>query len=260
MAKSFKNSSKLTSETEKAYLAGLIDGEGYIGITKTRRPKWKGRMDIELTPRIQINMTRARDLLEELAERYAGKVYVHMITNKKSHWVAPDMLFIRQSEEKITKFLQDILPYLRVKRRQAELLLEYFRYRSPHGLNSEKNLPEQFRIYNELKALNWHKRGKPKLLRLEDHVRARKRTGKPPIIDRDELYDLYWNKNMLPIEIAKVKGCTRGWVSVLLKRYGIPRRGKSASIKLLRKKRGSWGSGPPESQAATLQRGAVSAA
>ena len=159
------------------YLAGLIDGEGYIGVVKCRRPKWKGRMNIELIPRVQINMTRAHNLLEEIKNEYNGRMYLKKRPpSAPSHWANTENLYI-EGKEKLTRLLNNILPHLRLKRKQAELILEYFKYASPHGINSEKNLPHQFRIYNELKKLNWRRKGKPPILILENHVKPRMKTG-----------------------------------------------------------------------------------
>ncbi|MCJ7630845.1 hypothetical protein MUP77_00365 [Candidatus Bathyarchaeota archaeon] len=160
----------------KEYLAGLIDGEGYIGIIKTRRPKWKGRINIELTPRVQINMTRAHTLLEEIKKECHGRLYLKTWLNVPSHWHSTENLYI-EGKENVSRLLNDILPHLRLKNKQATLVLEYYKYASPHGIDSENNLPHQFRIYNELRKLNWRGKGEAPTLRLEDHVRPRMKTG-----------------------------------------------------------------------------------
>lgn len=161
----------------REYLAGLIDGEGYIGIIKVRRPKWRGRMNIELAPRVQINMTRAHELLEEIKNQYNGRMYLKKRSpSAPSHWHATENLYI-EGRANVTRLLKDILPFLKLKQEQAKLVLEYFKYRSPAGINSEENLPHQFRIYNELRKLNWRGKGKPPILKLENHVRPRQKTG-----------------------------------------------------------------------------------
>lgn len=44
---------------------------------------------------------------------------------------------------------------------------------------------------------------------------------------KEELYDMYWNKEMHPIEIAKIFGCHKVAIHYALKKYGIKRRTKS---------------------------------
>lgn len=50
-------------------------------------------------------------------------------------------------------------------------------------------------------------------------------------ISEDELYDMYWNKEMHPREIAKIFNCTFVTVHNYMKKYGIPTRTKSEARK-----------------------------
>jgi predicted DNA-binding protein YlxM (UPF0122 family) len=47
------------------------------------------------------------------------------------------------------------------------------------------------------------------------------------VIDKDELYDMYWNKEMHPSQIAKKYGCSKQVITNNLIAYDIPRRTKS---------------------------------
>jgi len=64
-------------------------------------------------------------------------------------------------------------------------------------------------------------------------------TGDRPVMkpysgkyDLEELYDLYWNQEMTVPQIAQMKGVGHGTLYTLFKRYGIPIRPQSESMKL----------------------------
>jgi len=104
---------KHKSETLKAYLAGIIDGEGCIRITTHSRPKRHLMVvDIANTKPDFINLIRL----------YYGGYYTEKIDPRPN----------RQKNYRITlssvaakEFLEDILDYLVIKRPQAELALKF---------------------------------------------------------------------------------------------------------------------------------------
>lgn len=93
-----------------AYIAGFIDGEGCISLAK--RGKY-------ITPSLQISNTDY-DILEWIGGFYGLKVYDKIAdrrpTRKPSYRLA---VF----GDKAIQILKDILPYLRVKKEQAEVVL-----------------------------------------------------------------------------------------------------------------------------------------
>lgn len=102
------------TETDKAYLAGVIDGEGCITAIRDIRKK-----RIEVTFQICVRMS-ARNVIELFSELYGGNVTVTKYKNNK--WSTQYQW--RASGERGEKLLWDILPYLRVKYEQAELYLK----------------------------------------------------------------------------------------------------------------------------------------
>jgi hypothetical protein len=99
-------------ETTIAYLAGIVDGEAYVGIKRARR---KDSVSPIYHERIQVRMLDG-EAIQLLAATFGGSLY-----REKPHanngrplvcWQASDALAAR--------ILTELLPYLRVKRSQAE--------------------------------------------------------------------------------------------------------------------------------------------
>jgi hypothetical protein len=101
------------TETEKAYLAGFIDGEGCITILKQGI---KGSTSLSYSLSVLISQAD-KSLLEDLADLLGmGKVH------KTSSGIYN--LFISRHDS--AALLLEILPYLRLKKNQAVIGLEFF--------------------------------------------------------------------------------------------------------------------------------------
>lgn len=143
-------------ETELAYLAGIIDGEGVISIhAHTKRhqtPSRKGEPYRILQPVVQVyntNMTLIDWLHSRIGFKFNGRdrrkartSYQVVVTGYRNHAV-----------------LTPLLPYLIAKRPQAELVLEYIQIRAQRS-DSEYN-PDygnrEVEIWQTLQELNWKK-------------------------------------------------------------------------------------------------------
>jgi hypothetical protein len=100
------------SEIEKAWLAGFVDGEGTIALNI--------REGHGLVPKFQIANTDKDVLLTIKEMLYCGGVSPskRSDTTKRECWT-----FSSQTMDDIEYILDLILPYLRVKKTQAEILL-----------------------------------------------------------------------------------------------------------------------------------------
>ncbi len=130
-------------ETEKAYIAGFVDGEGCIFATQYGR-----------NGRYRIGMTLAQcdqEIILYLKECCGGSIYENKRkVNRKIAWTW------QISNKMAGDFLRDILPYLKVKKQQAILAIEL---QSMKGQNSNKRTTNsQFNreteIYTELKLIH----------------------------------------------------------------------------------------------------------
>lgn len=102
-------------ETTLAYLAGLIDGEGYIGVKRTNRKDATSPIYHE---RIQLRMVH-EGAIALLAETLGGSYY-----REKPHANNGRPLFCWQASDALAaRILERVLPYLLVKRECAENVL-----------------------------------------------------------------------------------------------------------------------------------------
>ena len=146
------------------YLAGVIDGEGYIGLEKTQ-PNQKVR---QINPRYMPNVCVINiqlELINWLKKQWGGSVNTRNRNMKrwKSNWRT--CYRWRLNQGRIVEFLTAIRPYMIVKRRQADLMIEYYQKRTKsitgifngrHGSKSFSPEEMEFRetIYKQMKNLN----------------------------------------------------------------------------------------------------------
>ncbi len=103
-------------DTDLAYLAGLIDGEGYVGIKKTTRRDMTSPAYHE---RIQVRMVDEA-AIAFLASTLGGNYYC-----EASHVAQGRPLYCYQASDlKACQVLDAVLPYLRIKRPDADLVLQ----------------------------------------------------------------------------------------------------------------------------------------
>lgn len=137
------------TETELAYIAGIVDGEGYIGFNK--------RKNGTLSLRITVTNTNL-EILEWLESRFGGSVQKHMQpqgNRKESYiWTVAALL--------ACDFLKHIRKYMRIKARQADLAIIFSAIRAERGnvgkeLLSEDDYAREAFIHQQITILN--KRG-----------------------------------------------------------------------------------------------------
>ena len=135
-------------DTDYAWAAGIIDGEGWIGFQGRRKSERKARQI-----RVAVANTDS-GMLEKLKSMFQGSLRpMHVTGNRKpiSAWLVAS----RQAES----CLRQILPYLLTKRRQAQFALEARTYLGKPGRWSQQkpNWIALERLDRELHDLN--KRG-----------------------------------------------------------------------------------------------------
>lgn len=146
----------MISELDFAYAAGLIDGEGYIAASchktksRGRSISTKGKPYLHCDSRISMSMT-AKEPLDWLLEKFGGTVYFKPTKSRKhkNQWT-----WVQLGNENKANLLQGIIPFLKVKQKQAVLLLEYVRLENRKG-----NTARRHEIAAICKELN--RKGKP---------------------------------------------------------------------------------------------------
>lgn len=144
-------------ETEKAYLAGLIDGEGCIGINKSGPKQYK----------LYIQITVCDQDLNIYWQRRTGRGGIYdgrKYTEKNPKW-RPTFTWKINSNDAY-ELLEEIYPYLLIKREQADIALEFQKlFNATRGQTSNPERLHQFERYKQA------------LSRLKNHLRANEYGG-----------------------------------------------------------------------------------
>lgn len=142
------------TEAQRAYAAGLVDGEGCIHLA--RRGGKQGQYAVphqngQHTIVVYLNNT-AKPMIDFLQSLWGGYVNIVPANEEKNsraqwHWGV--------SANKALRFLDDIFPFLIVKRRQAQLARRFQRYVQVTGRErTEKIYKLQCRFFDEMRVLN----------------------------------------------------------------------------------------------------------
>ncbi len=111
--------------TDIAYIAGIVDGEGYVGIKRSKPYRSQGRTTPGYHARIQIRMVD-EPAIAFLASSLGGSYYKEDAKVKRGR----PLFCYQASDAKAAEILRTLLPYLRVKKRQAKKVLELRRLQS----------------------------------------------------------------------------------------------------------------------------------
>ena len=145
----------------RPYLAGIFDSDGAFTISHHRR---KGsRKGYEYRVLLQITWRRipeTKGVLDDLKAAYGGSVTWGTETSGHSRHTRYVKYRVGSRQAKL--LIQDILPYLRIKRRQAEICLQAASIISRHHRGRWNPRPgeewkELERLYRLNAFLNWSK-------------------------------------------------------------------------------------------------------
>jgi hypothetical protein len=139
------------NKVEYIYLSGILDGEGCITVGAGKRESC-----INYNPIVVVQNT-SKELIDWLHTTFGGQVY---LSKKETNKTKAAWSWRITKKKRIELLLLAVLPYLRVKREQAKLLLTFVRM--------ERTAPTDLRvtIYEELRALN--SRGKSVTTNMQD--------------------------------------------------------------------------------------------
>lgn len=128
---------------ELAYFAGFIDGEGSFGLTPRKgKPTFQDRLEIT-----QVN----KEILEYLASIFGGHIYL-LSRQTKTRRVAYRLLIMGDT---LKNLLPAIIPFLKLKKLQAEMILKYQQTLYYGGRKlSEGVYAERKNIKEKLRGLN----------------------------------------------------------------------------------------------------------
>ena len=101
------------------YIAGLMDGEGHIFITEDKRPQYKTSLHILRTGVTNTN----KDIIEWLFKLFPTTISKRIRQPKHPNWTT--CYFWEASSNNALFFLKVVYPYLRIKKRQSVLAIEF---------------------------------------------------------------------------------------------------------------------------------------
>lgn len=150
------------SESEKAWLAGFVDGEGYIGITHQTKKETSSSSASDIYHPLLIITNTNKEALEYIQRITAvGAVYSGKLPKNNEK---PSYQYKISKRDDILAILGLILPYLKIKKQQGNLLVEFIERRKKikpitgRGHRGASSYSEADRnIYEQLLLLN--KRG-----------------------------------------------------------------------------------------------------
>ena len=117
----------MLSETDKAYLAGLIDGEGSIVIEDCNYRK---------NVTLRMNITNSHiETLQELKRLYGGCLYIHRSKQLNRYKPVGQLGF---TARRAAWILKEICPYLRIKKEQGQLALQFAETITPRLHNGKR--------------------------------------------------------------------------------------------------------------------------
>jgi hypothetical protein len=141
-------SPKIMSATEAAYTAGFVDGEGTISLNRAAR--LRARAGFRYQPDLSMANT-CRMVLERIVEMCGnGRIEV---TNTV-HPIHKLGYRLRFTSNQIRHVLPQLYPYLIIKRKQAELLLEFLGFTVKYQHLSDDQYHRTETLRQELQALN----------------------------------------------------------------------------------------------------------
>jgi len=106
------------------YLAGFFDGEGtfYIGWQKAKNPS-----NLRKYPHASIMLSQSGEeglqLFEDIQTEYGGSIYKHLDAGQ--HKATKPAYKIYWNKEEGVLLIKTLLPFLRIKKQQAEEVLSY---------------------------------------------------------------------------------------------------------------------------------------
>ena len=110
-------------ETDLAYTAGIIDGEGYIGIKRHKKPEYNWNYNV----RLQVTNTD-KTLMDWLLIKWGGHIYSRLGRTERH---APQYIWTLNCQDSVD-MLQQLLPYLVIKQKQAQLAIGFQNNKNHH--------------------------------------------------------------------------------------------------------------------------------
>lgn len=147
---------QLNNELTKAYLGGLLDGTGSVTIKIHKASDYAFGFNIE--PEITISKSRPHSI--QIVDDWAAANGIYGSANKYE-----DRYQFRMNRTRdITRFLMELLPYIKDRQQEVELMIDDILplFQESHHLESKENFIEVVELIDELKTHSVRARGESK--------------------------------------------------------------------------------------------------
>jgi hypothetical protein len=142
-----------------AYVAGLMDGEGSIGFTRSRSA---------MVPRISITNTDI-EVLEDIKTAFGGRI--QKLTRGKDNWKTAYAWILNNS--KAVDFVEKIEPWLRIKKEQVWLLYAWDAIRPGYNKRWDTEKLDVLGLLNaQSKWLNYRGTGRAETSPIDAEMKA----------------------------------------------------------------------------------------
>lgn len=142
------------NELDLSYAAGLFDGEGCIMISRSRA---RGNDSTKYMLYVTVANTDV-EIMSWMFQMFGGALKAARIVDGQRFGRKPCYHW-RLASSKAERFLLTLTPFLRIKRKQAELALEFrrslcVRKNGPHGQMVDDEIYRRRGFWARMKALN----------------------------------------------------------------------------------------------------------
>jgi len=139
----------MSDKATYGYLAGILDGEGHITITRgtIKGRKVDGSDCVNYVCTVGVRNTDKR-LMTWLQQRFGGNIYPNKPSKNRPNWKTSFnwQLFGNKNLELL---LLAVLPYLQLKKEQANIALEFLRLRGERFPEKRQELCERIHQLNK---------------------------------------------------------------------------------------------------------------
>jgi len=140
------------SETQKAYLAGYLDGDGSITISMHKNKRNKRNLGLHYETSL---ISKHKWFIEELHKIIGGKIQSFIYEDSRSKKEGYKIGFCNQTSA--LAFLKSVTPYLILKKKQAELMIKFLENRLEARREGGNNViisDESWEMAHEIRRLN----------------------------------------------------------------------------------------------------------
>ena len=145
--------SKSISSTQKAYLAGFLDGDGSIYVRL--KPNSSYRFGFQVAPYIVFFQSQKE---KEKFQKICDLVQLGYIRERKDGILE----YIVNEQEAIRKFISWVKPYVILKKQQVALMAEILNKKQ--SINNYQDFQELAKLIDKFREINYSKKRKRRIL------------------------------------------------------------------------------------------------